>query len=82
MLPMNAMLLILLPLILSIVLHNYFAMPSGDDPIRDSNILLLIAHPDDEAMFFSPTLMALTRPRCANKVQILCLSEGMKMMTP
>ncbi|KAL8648746.1 MAG: hypothetical protein Q9226_005869 [Calogaya cf. arnoldii] len=39
-------------------------------------IVLLIAHPDDEAMFFSPTLLALTAPDSGNHVKILCLSNG------
>jgi N-acetylglucosaminylphosphatidylinositol deacetylase len=41
--------------------------------LTNQTIMLLIAHPDDEAMFFSPTLLALT-PH--NKVQVLCLSTG------
>ncbi|KAL4802230.1 putative deacetylase LmbE-like domain-containing protein [Aspergillus unguis] len=39
-------------------------------------ICLLIAHPDDEAMFFAPTLLALTKPELGNHVKILCLSSG------
>jgi N-acetylglucosaminylphosphatidylinositol deacetylase len=39
-----------------------------------SNILLIIAHPDDEAMFFSPLLIALKENLC--KVSMLCLSTG------
>ena len=39
-------------------------------------ICLLIAHPDDEAMFFAPTVLALTDPRLGNHVKILCLSSG------
>lgn len=39
-------------------------------------ICLLIAHPDDEAMFFSPTLRTITRPELGNQVVILCLSSG------
>jgi N-acetylglucosaminylphosphatidylinositol deacetylase len=41
--------------------------------LTNKTITLLIAHPDDEAMFFSPTLLALT-PH--NKVRVLCLSTG------
>ncbi|KAA8900452.1 putative deacetylase LmbE-like domain-containing protein [Sphaerosporella brunnea] len=41
--------------------------------LTNKTITLLIAHPDDEAMFFSPTLLALA-PH--NKVQVLCLSTG------
>lgn len=44
--------------------------------LRDKRICLLIAHPDDEAMFFAPTVLALTRPDTGNHVQILCLSTG------
>ena len=39
-------------------------------------ICLLIAHPDDEAMFFSPTLLRLSKPQLQNQIFILCLSSG------
>ncbi|KAJ3464093.1 hypothetical protein MRS44_008879 [Fusarium solani] len=42
--------------------------------LKNKRICLLIAHPDDEAMFFSPTVLALTRPDMGNHVKILCLS--------
>ena len=44
--------------------------------LKNKRICLLIAHPDDEAMFFSPTLSALTAPELGNHVKILCLSSG------
>jgi N-acetylglucosaminylphosphatidylinositol deacetylase len=44
--------------------------------LRNKRICLLIAHPDDEAMFFAPSLLALTRPELGNHVKILCLSSG------
>ncbi|KAK2605651.1 hypothetical protein N8I77_008475 [Diaporthe amygdali] len=44
--------------------------------LRNRRICLLIAHPDDEAMFFAPTVLALTQPRLGNHVKILCLSSG------
>lgn len=44
--------------------------------LQGKRILLLIAHPDDEAMFFAPTLRWLTRPELHNQVLILCLSSG------
>nr|XP_014349838.1 PREDICTED: N-acetylglucosaminyl-phosphatidylinositol de-N-acetylase [Latimeria chalumnae] len=37
-------------------------------------VLLLIAHPDDECMFFCPTLLTLLRLHCC--VSVLCLSSG------
>ena len=45
--------------------------------LRNKSIVLLIAHPDDEAMFFAPTLLALTDPSLGNHLKILCLSSGM-----
>ncbi len=45
--------------------------------LRNKRICLLIAHPDDEAMFFAPTVLALTDPALGNHVKILCLSSGM-----
>ncbi|KAH7310610.1 putative deacetylase LmbE-like domain-containing protein [Stachybotrys elegans] len=44
--------------------------------LRNKRICLLIAHPDDEAMFFAPTLLALTQHGTGNTVKILCLSSG------
>ena len=44
--------------------------------LRDKAILLLIAHPDDEAMFFAPTVLGLSQPELGNHVKILCLSNG------
>lgn len=41
--------------------------------LRGKRITLLIAHPDDEAMFFSPTLLSLA-PH--NDISVLCLSSG------
>ena len=41
---------------------------------KGSNVLLVIAHPDDEAMFFSPLLINLRQNLC--KVSLLCLSTG------
>ncbi|GAM88904.1 hypothetical protein ANO11243_069380 [Dothideomycetidae sp. 11243] len=44
--------------------------------LRNKRIVLLIAHPDDEAMFFSPSVLALTAPNLGNHLKILCLSTG------
>jgi hypothetical protein len=50
--------------------------------LRNKRICLLIAHPDDEAMFFAPTVLALTDPRLGNHVKILCLSSGANSFLP
>lgn len=44
--------------------------------LKNKRICLLIAHPDDEAMFFAPTVLALTRPELGNHLKILCFSTG------
>ena len=44
--------------------------------LRGKRICLLIAHPDDEAMFFAPSVLALTQPHLGNHLKILCLSSG------
>lgn len=46
---------------------------SGENANK-SNVLLVIAHPDDESMFFSPTISYLTSR--GHNLQILCLSVG------
>lgn len=44
--------------------------------LQNRQICLLIAHPDDEAMFFAPTLLHLSKSSLNNKIFILCLSSG------
>lgn len=48
--------------------------------LENKRICLLIAHPDDEAMFFAPTVLALTKPDTGNHVKILCLSSGQQLL--
>ena len=38
-------------------------------------VLIVIAHPDDECMFFAPTVLALTRSG-QHDVFLLCVSSG------
>lgn len=42
---------------------------------RDQKVVFVIAHPDDESMFFAPTLSTL-RDRLQQECFILCLSTG------
>ena len=44
--------------------------------LRGKRICILIAHPDDEVMFFNPTLIALNDKELGNHVKVLCLSNG------
>lgn len=42
-------------------------------------VLICIAHPDDESMFFGPTILSLTK-RTDCQVYLLCLSNGLLKM--
>jgi len=65
-----------LPLVLLALCMYTSTLSANFSSLRNKRILLLIAHPDDEAMFFAPTLLALTQPQLGNHVEILCLSSG------
>lgn len=46
-------------------------------PGDGSRTLLVIAHPDDEAMFFAPTVLGLARLR--HRLSLLCFSAGRRL---
>ncbi|RNJ59637.1 N-acetylglucosaminyl-phosphatidylinositol de-N-acetylase [Verticillium nonalfalfae] len=69
----SAALAALLPLF---YIYAATTLQAGLPRLTNKRICLLIAHPDDEAMFFAPTVLALTRPETGNHVKILCLSAG------
>lgn len=57
---------------------------------KSSNVLFVIAHPDDECMFFGPAITSMTQPivsessvgrRKAKHVYLLCLSDGTVTIT-
>ncbi|KAH0021574.1 LmbE-like protein, partial [Aureobasidium melanogenum] len=64
------------PIVISILWLYTSVLTSSFPMLRNKRICLLIAHPDDEAMFFAPAVLALTRPELGNHVKILCLSSG------
>jgi len=68
-----ATLAVLLPIL---YMYTVSVVATRFPALRNKRICLLIAHPDDEAMFFAPTVLALTRPETGNHVKILCLSTG------
>ena len=71
------LLLAALVVLSALYLNNTLSMATARfGTITHKRVTLLIAHPDDEAMFFAPTVMALTRPEARNHVTILCLSSG------
>jgi N-acetylglucosaminylphosphatidylinositol deacetylase len=57
-------------------MHALNHTASSSAPISGRNILLVIAHPDDEVMFFGPTLVGITNSSSENNVRVLCLSNG------
>ena len=67
-------------LLLSLTLHTYLVhkgLGVKSATFKEKrNALLCIAHPDDEVMFFAPTLMSLIKESGENNVFILCLSTG------
>ncbi|KAK0637414.1 putative deacetylase LmbE-like domain-containing protein [Bombardia bombarda] len=60
----------------SLYIYTVSVVSTRFPTLYNKRICLLIAHPDDEAMFFAPTVLALTRPETGNHVKILCLSSG------
>ncbi|CDK25921.1 unnamed protein product [Kuraishia capsulata CBS 1993] len=44
--------------------------------LTNTNILVVIAHPDDEVMFFAPSILELSKPDYGNTVIMLCFSSG------
>ncbi|PYI16330.1 N-acetylglucosaminyl-phosphatidylinositol deacetylase [Aspergillus violaceofuscus CBS 115571] len=80
---MNTSSLITIGLAISVVFMFWTLSSTTSSPfagafprIYNKRICLLIAHPDDEAMFFAPTVLALTKPEYGNHLKILCLSTG------
>ncbi|CAK9435722.1 uncharacterized protein LODBEIA_P04400 [Lodderomyces beijingensis] len=45
-------------------------------PILNATVYVVIAHPDDEVMFFAPTILELTKPQYNNQVKLVCFSNG------
>lgn len=69
--------LLLAPVLVFFLWHmTASSIPPVPSNLRNKRIILLIAHPDDESMFFSPTLQALTHPALQNHLKILCMSTG------
>lgn len=68
--------MIKLYLLVAVVLWLYVLFYSSKDilPLGKRPILLVIAHPDDESMFFIPTLLYLAKLQ--EKIHLLCLSTG------
>ena len=68
-------------LLTTLWLYTAHVARSSFPTLRGKRICVLIAHPDDEAMFFAPTIVALTKEELGNHVKILCLSNGIVPFT-
>lgn len=44
-------------------------------PVKGRNVCLIIAHPDDECMFFAPIIRQLSK-QAATRIHVLCLTIG------
>lgn len=45
-------------------------------PIQNSTVYFVVGHPDDEVMFFSPSIIELAKPKHNNDVRLICFSKG------
>lgn len=55
--------------------HIVDKIVKNNDKGKKRNVVIVIAHPDDEAMFMTPTILSLTEQKDV-KVHLLCLSNG------
>ncbi|RCN26906.1 N-acetylglucosaminyl-phosphatidylinositol de-N-acetylase domain protein [Ancylostoma caninum] len=66
---------VLLVLLFLVILLLFSLRSNRPLPLRPSSkVLLVIAHPDDETMFFTPALRALSV--AGHRIFILCVSNG------
>ena len=66
--------LIVWVLVLSITNHSTLTFPP---PLQKAtNVLLVLAHPDDESLFFGPTILQLVRRKPPSATHLLFLSSG------
>ncbi|CAO3609955.1 unnamed protein product [Cunninghamella blakesleeana] len=65
-------------LITTIFTYAYYTVAHYEKgiPLKNNNILLLTANPDDECMFFGPTLTSLKSSGTKSHIHVLCLSTG------
>lgn len=72
--------LLLFVVFVFLVFRRYETRSVGIPFENSSRILFLIAHPDDECMFFSPSIIHFVESK--KDVYLLCLSTGNKASNP
>lgn len=79
---------------IALITHHFLVRNKKNTILKDvqkklSNVLFLIAHPDDECMFFGPAITSLTcqtdssssKKKAAKNIYILCLSDGKYLLS-
>ena len=64
----------LLMIIITVLAYHSSYFNDWRQIITQKNVLLVIAHPDDECMFFSPCAQAMAKH--AENVYLLCITDG------
>lgn len=60
----------------SISTSSTFTLNNIPTSLTNKKIQVLIAHPDDEVMFFAPSIIELNKPKYQNQISLTCLSVG------
>lgn len=63
----------LLLTLLIYLIYIFYVSSSRRSTLTGRNICLLVAHPDDEAMFFGPVVRSLSS---TNRMHVLCMTQG------
>ena len=66
--------IVLIIIVIITIIAKSSANENDGKNIEGDNIMVLIAHPDDEAMFFTPTLVQMKK--LGKKLHVICLSNG------
>lgn len=70
---------VLLCILLYVIINK--GKTAFEKPIKNARrVLIVTAHPDDECMFFGPTIFKLTKAGCS--IYLLCLSNGKNRLFP
>ena len=62
-------------ILLTLIVYIYHLLHDKRAPLTNKRIALIIAHPDDECMFFGPILCSLAK-HPTNRFHVLCLTIG------
>lgn len=76
---LSCILYILICILLYICIITWKCLPFDRETRNSKRVLFITAHPDDECMFFGPTILHYTRKKnCV--VYLMCLSTGFSVI--